>query len=61
MLFLDEPTTGLDANSANAIIRLLHRYELCMLLLGHARLNLQPSHIYLDLALQTMHAYVYHR
>lgn len=28
LLFLDEPTTGLDSNTANSIISLLHRYRL---------------------------------
>lgn len=28
LLFLDEPTTGLDSNTANTIITLLHRYTL---------------------------------
>ncbi len=28
LLFLDEPTTGLDSNTANSIIALLHRYNL---------------------------------
>jgi ABC-type glutathione transport system ATPase component len=26
VLFLDEPTTGLDASTANAVMSLLHRY-----------------------------------
>lgn len=27
LLFLDEPTTGLDSNTANCIISLLHKYN----------------------------------
>lgn len=27
LLFLDEPTTGLDSNTANSIMALLHRYQ----------------------------------
>ena len=27
VLFLDEPTTGLDASTANAVMKLLKRYE----------------------------------
>lgn len=28
LLFLDEPTTGLDANTANSIMELLQKYEI---------------------------------
>ncbi len=31
LLFLDEPTTGLDSNTANSIIALLHRYKLILI------------------------------
>lgn len=27
LLFLDEPTTGLDSNTANCIVNLLHKYN----------------------------------
>lgn len=27
LLFLDEPTTGLDSNTANCIVGLLHKYD----------------------------------
>uniref|UniRef100_A0A672MI76 ABC transporter domain-containing protein n=1 Tax=Sinocyclocheilus grahami TaxID=75366 RepID=A0A672MI76_SINGR len=33
LLFLDEPTTGLDSNTANSIIALLHRYKLVSILI----------------------------
>lgn len=35
LLFLDEPTTGLDSNTANSIIALLHRYKLILITLHH--------------------------
>ena len=34
VLFLDEPTTGLDAHTANTTMRLLHRFD------GHSTLSI---------------------
>lgn len=35
LLFLDEPTTGLDSNTANCIIGLLHKYNRIKQTLSH--------------------------